>query len=70
MEVRDLYGVDERAGRLYFSATERTATGEDLYRIRLDGSGLERLSTAAGTHDAQFSTDFGYYLDRKLDEAR
>ena len=63
-EVREIHGVDERNGRLYFSATERTATGEDVYRIRLDGTGLERLSKSAGTHDAQFSPDLAYYFDR------
>jgi dipeptidyl-peptidase-4 len=63
-EVRHVHGVDERSGRLYFSGTERTATGEDIYRIKMDGSGLERLSMSAGTHDAQFSPDLTYYFDR------
>ena len=62
-EVRDVYGVDE-SGRLYFSATERTATGNDVYRVKLDGSDFERLSKTAGTHDAQFSPDLAFYFDR------
>src|SRR6185369_16081166 len=32
--------------------------------IKLDGSGLQRLSQTAGTHTAQFSSDFSYYFDR------
>lgn len=63
-EVREVHGVDERSGRLYFSGTERTATGEDVYRIKLDGSGLERLSMSAGTHEAHFSPDLAYYFDQ------
>jgi dipeptidyl-peptidase-4 len=63
-EVREVHGVDERNGWLYFSATERTAIAEDIYRIRLNGSGLERLSKSPGTHDPQFSPDLAYYLDR------
>jgi dipeptidyl-peptidase-4 len=63
-EVREVHGVDEHSGRLYFSATERTAIGEDIYRVKLDGSGFERLSMSAGTHQAHFSPDLAYYFDR------
>jgi dipeptidyl-peptidase-4 len=58
-----VHGVDN-GGRVYFSATERTSTGEDIYRIKLDGTGLERLSKTPGTHGAQFSPDLAYYFDR------
>jgi dipeptidyl-peptidase-4 len=34
-----------------------------VYRIRLDGGGLQRLSSAAGTHTASFSPTFAYYTD-------
>jgi dipeptidyl-peptidase-4 len=62
-EVRALHGVDEREGWIYFSGTERSHIGRDVYRIRLDGSGLMRLSTTAGTHSASFSPEFTYYMD-------
>jgi len=63
-EVRSLHGVDEQSGWMYFAGTERTAIGEDVYRIRMDGTGLERLSQTAGTHAAEFSPAFTYYIDR------
>jgi len=63
-EVRTVYGVDERDGWFYFSGTERTPVAEDIYQVKLDGSGLQRLSQSAGTHDAQVSPSFAYYLDR------
>jgi dipeptidyl-peptidase-4 len=62
-ELRTLHGVDEARGWAYFSATERSSIGGDVYRIHLDGSGLERLSTRAGTHRASFSPAFGFYVD-------
>jgi dipeptidyl-peptidase-4 len=62
-EVRDMYGLDN-SGRLYFSATEQTSIAEDIYRIKLDGTGLERLSKTSGTHSAHFSPDLSYYFDR------
>jgi dipeptidyl-peptidase-4 len=62
-ELRTLHGIDEAGGWVYFSGTERSAIGGDVYRIRLDGSGLHRLSTPEGTHSAEFSPSFGFYID-------
>ena len=63
-EVRALHGVDEQNGWVYFSGTERSPMGNDVYRITLAGAGLERLSQTAGTHDAEFSPNFAYYIDK------
>ncbi|MDE0828593.1 MAG: S9 family peptidase [Vicinamibacterales bacterium] len=64
-ELRTLHGVNEEADGtpVYFSGTERSAIGSDVYRINLDGTGLARLSEAVGTHRARFSAGFSYYLD-------
>ena len=62
-EVRELHGVDEDAGWVYFSGTERSPIGSDVYRVRLDGSGLTRLSAADGTHRARFNPSLTSYLD-------
>jgi dipeptidyl-peptidase-4 len=62
-EIRAMYGVDEASGSIYFSATEHSPIAEDVYRIRLDGSGLERLTKAEGTHSAVFSPRFGYFVE-------
>jgi dipeptidyl-peptidase-4 len=34
-----------------------------VYRVRLDGSGFERLSIAEGTHTALFNPTFSHYVD-------
>ncbi|MGI8638553.1 MAG: S9 family peptidase, partial [Pyrinomonadaceae bacterium] len=63
-EVHDLYGVDEKNGFVYFSAAgERSWIADDIYRIKLDGTGLMRLSKEEGSHRASFSPDFSQYLD-------
>jgi dipeptidyl-peptidase-4 len=62
-EMRTLHGVDEPRGWVYFSGTERSPIGGDVYRIKLDGSGLRRLSAADGTHSAVFSPSMAYYVD-------
>ncbi len=61
-DIRRVHGVDE-AGWVYFSAAERSPIGVDVYRIKLDGGGLIRLSERAGTHRASFSPGFARYLD-------
>ena len=48
---------------MYFSGTERSPIGGDVYRVHLDGTGRERLSRAEGTHTASFNRDFGLYID-------
>ena len=64
-EVRDLHGADAQS--VFFSGTERTHLGLDVYRIRLDGTGLQRLSTTEGTHTATFSPKLTHYVDRWSD---
>jgi dipeptidyl-peptidase-4 len=62
-EARTLHGVDEAGGWAYFSGTERSPIGGDVYRVKLAGGGPTRLSAAPGTHDALFNPGFSLYLD-------
>jgi dipeptidyl-peptidase-4 len=62
-EVRTLHGVDAANDWIYFSGTERSPIGGDVYRVKLDGSGLKRLSDAAGTHVATFNPALSLYVD-------
>ncbi|MBQ91293.1 MAG: hypothetical protein CL441_07765 [Acidimicrobiaceae bacterium] len=62
-ELRTLHGVDEATGWVYFSGTERSPIGGDVYRVRLDGTEQTRLSERAGTHRATFNPTFTRYLD-------
>lgn len=55
--------VDEKAGWVYFTAMEKSPIERHLYRIRLDGSGMERLTAEDGTHAVLFRPDGKYYLD-------
>ena len=64
-EARELHGSDGRW--VYFSGTERSVLGLDVYRIKLDGTGLERLSKEPGTHVATFSPSLTHYVDKWSD---
>ena len=53
-----------RAGTwVYFSSTTHSPIGLDLYRIRIDGTGMQRLSTTAGRHRAFFNPSRTLFLD-------
>ncbi|HEX7831802.1 MAG TPA: DPP IV N-terminal domain-containing protein, partial [Thermoanaerobaculia bacterium] len=64
-EARDVHGAD--AQFVYFSGTERSVIGQDIYRIRFDGTGLKRLSDRDGTHNATFNPSMSRYIDKWSD---
>jgi dipeptidyl-peptidase-4 len=59
-----LLTVDEKADWLYFTSQEKSSLEQQLYRIKMDGSGMQRLSQEDGVHDLHFSPDNRYYFDR------
>lgn len=55
--------IDEKNGWIYFTALEKSSIERHLYRIRFDGTGMERISKEDGTHLISFSPDARYYFD-------
>ncbi len=62
-EVRRLHAVDEAGGWAYFSGTRDANTATNLYRVRLDGSGLTRLTNGSGDHAVQVSPKGNLFVD-------
>lgn len=62
-EARDVHEVDEAGGWVYFSGTRDSHIASNLYRVKLDGSDLTRLTTAAGDHRVAVSPKGKYYFD-------
>src|SRR5207244_2379028 len=46
-EMRTLHRCDEEGGWIYFSGTRDSSIASNLYRVRLDGSQLERVQIQA-----------------------
>jgi dipeptidyl-peptidase-4 len=67
-EVRSVERVDEAEGSVYFSGTKDGSTRSHLYRARLDGSGVERVTPAGGTHAVTMAPQGPLYVDRFSDE--
>ena len=66
-EVRSFEGVDEDKGVAYFTASEHSNIAPQAYRIKLDGSGLTRLTTSEGSHRVSFSPSFSHFIDNSSD---
>ena len=62
-DVGRFYGVDSEEEFLYFSAYKENNIQSHGYRIRLDGTGIERLTSGQGNHSLSFSSDFKYFFD-------
>jgi dipeptidyl-peptidase-4 len=62
-DVTQIVQVDEKSGYVYFMATEASVIERHLYRVRLDGTGFERLTRDPGTHDIQMAPGASFFID-------
>jgi dipeptidyl-peptidase-4 len=61
---RAVTGIDEKEGWIYFTALEKSPLEKHLYRIKMDGSDMKRLTDEDGTHSITMSPNARYYFDR------
>ncbi len=61
--VQEVSGVDEKSGTIYFISSATSPLERQLYKIKIDGSGMVRLSKENGTHRINLSPDSKYYID-------
>lgn len=62
-EIRNFAGIDEANGFIYFTSTENSHIAEQAYRVKLDGSGKQRLTQNEGHHTVNFSPSFSFFFD-------
>jgi dipeptidyl-peptidase-4 len=55
-------GIDEKDGWLYFLSNKDAIVEQHIYRVRLDGSRLERLTEEPGWHVASLSPDAAHFV--------
>lgn len=58
-DVLDIAGIDHKANLIYFHASPANATQRYLYRVRIDGTGMERVTppTNSGSYQYVLSPD-------------
>jgi len=62
-EVLGIDSVDDKNGIVYFNGNKGDPRQQQIYSVKLDGSGLERVSKEDGFHDPTFSDNGTAYLD-------
>ena len=62
-EISRVLVVDPKSNYAYFTSTKDNPIAANLYRVKLDGGEVERLTTAPGTHTASVSPGGSFYLD-------
>ena len=62
-EIRSVDGIDESNGYVYFTATEHSHIAPQAYRVKLDGSGMTRVTATEGSHRVDFSPTNNYFID-------
>jgi len=59
-----LFQLDPQENWLYFAATNPDPRERQLYRLHLDGSGMERITSEPGAHALDLSPDGRFLVDR------
>jgi len=62
-EITEVVGVDEKENWLYFYGKKDSPLEQHVYRVRLDGSEMTRISPQAGWHTPIFSPDYQHFID-------
>jgi dipeptidyl-peptidase-4 len=62
-EATGISGVDEPAGRVFYTSSEPSPLERHLYSIGLDGQDKRQLTSGAGTHTINMSPRANYYLE-------
>lgn len=60
--VKEIKGIDLKNKTIYYTSTESSSTNSDLYKINMNGSEKTKLFNKLGTWDAEFNSDFTYYM--------
>ncbi|MEZ4895610.1 MAG: S9 family peptidase [Saprospiraceae bacterium] len=62
-DVTKFYGYDAQRDQIYYQAASPSPMERQVFTVKLDGSGLHTLNNTSGTHEAQFSQTFDYWVD-------
>jgi len=62
-EITDVLGVSETEGWLYFSGKKDSPLEQQIYRIKLNGEDLQKITNEPGWHMADFSPDYTYFIN-------
>ncbi len=62
-DVIDFYGYDSKNRTFYYSSHEVSPTEKYVYSIKLNGKGKKQLTDNKGWNEADFSSNYKYYIN-------
>jgi len=60
--VKDILKIDEQKQMIYFTARKENSARFDLYKIKMDGTALQRLTFGDYTHTTSLSPNGSYFI--------
>ena len=66
-DVTNVYGYNSKDQIIYFQAAKESPTEREIYSLNLRTNQLNKISTLKGTNDADFSSDFQYFINTHSD---
>lgn len=61
--VTRIEGTNPATQTIYFTSTNPTPLERQLWKVKFDGSGLERITTAPGRHSIDMAPNAEYFID-------
>ena len=62
-EVSSIDGVDENTGWVYLSGKKDSPIQQNLYRVKLDGTGLQKISGEHGWYNANYAPNYKHFVE-------
>jgi dipeptidyl-peptidase-4 len=62
-EVLEISGVDEPSNAVFFTSNKGDPRQQQIFSVKLDGSGMQQISTEEGDHAPTFSDDGKHYVE-------
>jgi dipeptidyl-peptidase-4 len=69
-EVTSLDGVNEKKGRVYFTANKSNLLERHLFEVPDKGGEIKQITEGEGMHRVTMSPDYKYFIDRYSSEKR
>ncbi|MGE0077965.1 MAG: S9 family peptidase [Bacteroidales bacterium] len=62
-EVTDIVSIDSKKGLIYFTSTEGSPIGQQLFSVSMKKGSMAKLTVGEGTHNSSMSSDCKYFVD-------
>ena len=66
-DIASVSAIDEKNKTVYYLSSESSPINKELYSVRFDGKGKQRISKRTGSHSVNFSKNFRYYINAFTD---